>query len=138
VNGSCTVKITGTDGLVAGGSHPLVSYAGTLSGSFTNLLLQMPYGWRGALAQAGNQIVLANVATVATTPPQLDPTPNGQQLQLVWPATHTGWRLEVQTNSLTMGLGTNWVTVSDSASTNQVFLPISISSPSVFFRLIYP
>jgi len=138
VNGSCTVKITGTNGLVAGGSHPLVSYAGTLSGSFENLSLQMPCGWRGALAQPGNQIVLANVATVATTPPQLNVTPGGGQLQLDWPGTHTGWRLEVQTNSLAMGLGTNWVTVAGSSATNQMFLPISPSSPSVFFRLNYP
>jgi len=35
-----------------------VSYAGTLGGSFANLQLQMPYGWRGALANIGKQIVL--------------------------------------------------------------------------------
>lgn len=46
--------------------------------------------------------------------------------------------LQAQTNSLTTGLGTNWVTVTGSSGTNQLFLPISPSSPSVFFRLSYP
>ena len=122
----------------AGGSHPLVSYAGTLSGGFANLSLQMPYGWRGALAQAGNQIVLANVATVATTSPHLNVTSGGGQLQLDWPGTHIGWRLEVQTNSLAVGLGTNWVTVVGSAATNQMAFPISAANGSIFFRLAYP
>src|ERR1019366_214513 len=81
VSGSCTVKLTGTGGLVAGYSYPLVSYAGTLSGSFANLQLQMPYGWRGALANVGKQIVLTNVAVVATTPPQGSVTPNAAQFQ---------------------------------------------------------
>jgi hypothetical protein len=69
VGGICAVKITGGGSLVAGSSFPLVSYAGTFGGSFTNLQLQMPYGWRGALVNSGNQISLANVAVVSVTPP---------------------------------------------------------------------
>ena len=82
VSGSCTVTITGTNGLVAGNSYPLLSYAGTLSGSFANLQLQMPYGWRGTLANVGKQIVLTNVAVIATTSPPMSVTPGVQQLQL--------------------------------------------------------
>jgi hypothetical protein len=138
VNGSCTVKITGAGDLVAGNSYPLLSYAGTLSGSFTNLPLQMPYGWRGTLKQFGKQIVLANVAVVATTPMQMNATSNDGQLQLEWPATHTGWRLEAQANALSAGLGTNWFTVPGSVATNQMLLPFDLSTGSVFLRLVYP
>jgi hypothetical protein len=46
--------------------------------------------------------------------------------------------LQVQTNFLAMGFGTNWVTVAGSSGTNQMFLPFSPYSPSVFFRLSYP
>ena len=137
VNGSCTMNITGANGLAAGGSYPLVSYAGTLGGSFANLQLQMPYGWRGALANIGKQIVLTNVAVVATTPPQMDVTVTGPQLQLAWPATHTGWRLQVQTNALNSGLGTNWTDI-PATSTNQIAVPISTTNGSVFYRLVYP
>jgi hypothetical protein len=36
------------------------------------------------------------------------------------------------------GLGTNWVRVATSTSTNKVFWPIVTGNGSVFFRLIYP
>jgi autotransporter-associated beta strand protein len=141
VSGTCTVKITGTNGLVAGSSYPLVSYAGTLSGTFTNLHLQMPYGWRGTLAQVGKQIVLTNVAVVATTSPQMNALPGGGQLQLDWPATHTGWRLLMQTNNLASGISSNtndWGAVANSQQTNQMILPVNPSQPAVFYRLVYP
>jgi hypothetical protein len=54
--------------------------------------------------------------------------------ELGWPSDHIGWRLEAQTN----GLGTNWVTVPNSTTTNQVSISVSTNAVSVFFRLIYP
>lgn len=136
VSGSCTVKLTGTGGLVASNSYPLISYAGTLGGTITNLQLQMPYGWRGALAQAAKQIVLTNVALVATTPPQVSATANGSQLQLAWPGTHTGWRLMMNTNLASP----NWTDVSSNfvTMTNQINLPVIMTNGSVFYRLVYP
>jgi autotransporter-associated beta strand protein len=138
VNGSGTVLITGTNYLAAGNTYPLLTYSGSFVGTFTNLQLQMPYGWRGTLAQVGQQIVLTNVAVVATTSPQISVTPGSQQFQFAWPATHTGWRLEVQTNSLAAGLGTNWFTVPGSTTTNQVVVPRNPTSGSIFYRLVYP
>ena len=75
---------------------------------------------------------------VSTVPLTFSYGVSGNQLQLSWPAEHRGWRREAQTNSLATGLGTNWVTVTGSSATNQMFLPISPNSPSVFFRLSYP
>jgi autotransporter-associated beta strand protein len=138
VSGACTVKITGASGWAAGTSFPLISYAGTFSGSLANLELQMPYGWRGTLTQVGKQIVLANVAVVATTQPEVSVTAGAGQLQLDWPASHIGWRLESQTNSLGAGLGPNWFPVNNSAGVNQLLLPVNPSAGSVFFRLVYP
>jgi len=59
----------------------------------------------------------------------------GSQVQITWPQDHTGWTLEVQTNS---GLGTNWVRVSASQTTNQTVFPIDSAQGGVFFRLVYP
>jgi hypothetical protein len=59
------------------------------------------------------------------------------QLQISWPADHTGWQLQSQTNNLTSGLGTNWINVSASAQTNQMTLPINAIG-AVFFRLVRP
>jgi autotransporter-associated beta strand protein len=132
LGGNCTVKITGGAGLVAGGSYPLVSYTGTFGGSFTNLQLQMPYGWRGTLVNSGNQISLANVAVVSTTPPRLSIGSGNGGILFSWPQTNTGWRLLMNTNLA----GTNWVEVPGVNVTNLML--VSPTNGSVFFRLVYP
>ena len=63
---------------------------------------------------------------------------NGNQLQLSWPADHLGWRLQIQTNSLADGIGTNWVTVPNSTNIISTNVIMSATNGSVFFRLIYP
>jgi hypothetical protein len=75
---------------------------------------------------------------VATNPPALNYALTAGQLQLDWPTDHTGWRLEVQTNSLATGLGTNWATVLNSTGTNLLVIPPSLTNGSVFYRLAYP
>lgn len=78
------------------------------------------------------------VAPVATNPTNITAVVVGNQYQLSWPASHTGWSLQAQTNSLSTGLSGNWVTVPGSASVNQISVPINPANGSVFFRLIYP
>ncbi|HEU5070962.1 MAG TPA: LamG-like jellyroll fold domain-containing protein [Verrucomicrobiae bacterium] len=59
-------------------------------------------------------------------------TLTGNQLQLSWPADHTGWRLQVSTNLNT----TNWQDIAGTEATNAVsLLP---TNGNAFFRLIYP
>jgi len=70
--------------------------------------------------------------------PQLGSTLATGQIYLSWPSDHTGWRLEMQTNALTLGLGTNWVTVDGSTNFNQISLPLNPTNSSVFLRLVYP
>ncbi len=62
----------------------------------------------------------------------------GNNLTLNWPADHIGWRLQAQTNDVTRGLGTNWVDVANSTTTNQMTMPIDLTDGSVFYRMIYP
>lgn len=62
----------------------------------------------------------------------------GNNLQLSWPADHTGWRLQAQTNGLTTGLGTNWQTVAGSTRTNMLVVPADASQGTVFYRLVFP
>lgn len=78
------------------------------------------------------------VHTVSTTPAHLALSAAGGQMQFNWPSDHTGWRLEAQTNTVGMGLSTNWVTVAGSTGTNQLSIPITTGNASVFFRLVYP
>jgi len=46
--------------------------------------------------------------------------------------------LQTQTNSLAVGLSTNWATVANSTTTNLMVIPIVTANGSVFYRLVYP
>jgi hypothetical protein len=80
----------------------------------------------------------ALVPPIATYPTNLMYQIVGNTLSLSWPTTHLGWRLQSQTNSTGLGLGSNWVDVAGSASVNQVTIPVNPTNGSVFFRLVYP
>ena len=75
---------------------------------------------------------------VSTASPQITFSNNGNQIYVSWPADHTGWWLQMQTNSVDEGLGTNWVNVSGSDATNQISIPINTVNGSAFFRLVSP
>jgi autotransporter-associated beta strand protein len=79
--------------------------------------------------------------TVATNPTNIVVSVSGTNLDLFWPADHIGWRLLAQTNNLARGISLNandWGTVSGSASTNLVIIPIDPAKPSDFYRMVYP
>ena len=87
-----------------------------------------------------SEISLFGVPTpvVATNPTNIMVQLAGETLTLGWPGDHIGWRLQVQTNDLAQGLGTNWADVAGSTGTNQMDMPINLASSAIFFRLIYP
>lgn len=64
--------------------------------------------------------MLSVIQTVATNPTNITYTASGANLTLSWPADHTGWRLQVQTNALNIGLGTNWFDVANTTTTNSM------------------
>jgi hypothetical protein len=78
------------------------------------------------------RIALAPALTPVQLGLQVANPPSGNQMQLSWPADHTGWRLQMQTN----GLGTNWVSVLNANYLNTMLQPMTNSS--AFFRLVYP
>ena len=82
--------------------------------------------------------VQVSAVPVSPAPTQLGATFGANQLQLTWPQDHTGWQLQTQTNSVDVGLGSNWFPVPNSDLTNQFSAPCDPSSGSVFFRLVSP
>lgn len=90
------------------------------------------------LAGESANSAFVSVQPASMSPPLLRFGLSAGQVQLTWPPDHTAWRLEVQTNSLEAGLGTNWVAVPDSTVTNQMTFPIDPAAGSVFFRMVYP
>jgi hypothetical protein len=63
---------------------------------------------------------------------------SGGKLTINWPANYQGWILQQQTNTLNVGLSTNWVDVAGSANVTSTNLPINPANPVIFYRLRYP
>jgi glucose/arabinose dehydrogenase len=61
---------------------------------------------------------------------------SGNLLDISWPV--AGGRLQTQTSSPGVGIGTNWVTFPGSTATNHVVIPIDPANGSAFFRLAIP
>lgn len=91
--------------------------------------------WSNNLATDGSIVVLSTMAAYSTN---LTATVSGSTLTVSWPATHLGWILQVQTNSLSSGLSTNWVDVAGSSAVTSTNLTISATVPTAFYRLRHP
>jgi len=77
------------------------------------------------------------LSTVPTTATNLSASVSTNTLTLSWPANYLGWVLQVQTNSLTTGLTTNWVVIPGSSGVTMTNIPLDGTSPAVFYRLMY-
>lgn len=90
-----------------------------------------------AAGESANSTEVSALPT-SSTPVGIIATTASGQLQMSWPADHTGWQLQSQTDNLASGLGTNWVNVGGSDQANQAAVPLSSSNAAVFFRLVRP
>ena len=142
-----------TGGIIAGGSLVVTNlgpaladgdsfalFSHSVSGSFGSLVLpSLPSGfvWTNRLAIDGS-IAVVSLPTVNTNPTNITATVSGGNLILQWPADHTGWILQVQTNSLNVGLHTNWSSVAGSGLVNSVTNVINPANGAVFYRMVYP
>ncbi len=91
--------------------------------------------WDNNLAVNGS-IQVASI--VSTTPISITATSSGNNLSLSWPASHQGWMLQVQTNSLAIGIAANWVDVPASTGITATNIMIDPLNPTAFFRLRAP
>lgn len=137
VNAGATLTVTnlGSTSLAAGDTFTLFSTP--ISGAFTTVNLPaLPsanLAWTNRLAVNGTIAVVSTGAN--PNPTSITVTPVGNNLTLSWPADHTGWTLQVQTNTLATGLSSNWVDVPGSTSTNSVTVPVDSARGAVFYRL---
>jgi fibronectin-binding autotransporter adhesin len=81
---------------------------------------------------------LSVVTGIASYPTNISYSVSGSTMDISWPATHLGWILQAQTNSLSTGLGTNWVDVAGSDSVTNENITVSPNAPAVFYRLRKP
>ena len=77
-------------------------------------------------------------SAIAGNPTNITFAVSGGNLHLSWPNDHLGWILQMQTNSLSKGIGTNWVDVSGSGSVTSTNIAINPAIPTEFYRLRHP
>jgi alpha-L-fucosidase len=86
---------------------------------------------------SGNSVQVS-ARPVSLVPPQAACVLTNNQIQLSWPADHTGWELQAQTNPAGSGITTNWVILPNTYLDNQFSTSPSTGGGNVFYRLVYP
>lgn len=79
---------------------------------------------------------VVTVAVGPAGPEHLTNSYSGGVLSLSWPGGE-GWRLQMQTNSLSVGLSNNWEYLTD-GSVSSTNITVDATKPTVFYRLVYP
>jgi len=127
--------------LTSGGARTMIADTSTTNYTATSLANGTLYYFVvTATNSAGESAEWSEVSARPTSAvsTELSLVVNDGVLSVAWPADHTGWILQAQTNSLSNGLGTNWVDVADATGTNQTTVTSDPSNGGVFYRLVHP
>ena len=126
--GTLRLAVTGATPLAAGDTLDLFNWTGGVAGVFGATQLPSEYSWD--LSQ------LAVDGTVRVTGVNLRPTLSvtqvGDALQISW--TGAGYKLQAQTNRLSVGLSGNWADF-PGGGTSPVTVPVDPANGTVFFRV---
>jgi autotransporter-associated beta strand protein len=130
--GTLVVSNATTDAtpLQVGDTFTLFS-ASSHHGNFTNILGSAGPG----LAYSFTNGVLSVVQGYATNPTNITVTASGGTLNLSWPADHSGWILQEETNTLSPS---NWFDVPGSGAITSTNIVVDPAVPAAFFRLRSP
>ncbi len=131
-----TLAVTNLAGTVSVGNTFTVFSAAGHSGNFTTVAGSPGPGLGWSFNPANGVVTV--IQAVALNPTNITFSVSGGKLNLSWPANHLGWSLQMQTNSLNTGIGTNWVTVPNSQNVDSTNIPIGTANGDVFYRLAYP
>ena len=134
--GTITVTNIGVPALVVGDNFKL--FSGAVSNGAALTITGGGANWTNKLATDGSIQVLSLTGSTANYPTNITATVNGNNLQITWPATHLGWMVEAQTNPISVGLSTNWVTISNTATQLGYTNTINSANDAVFYRLRHP
>jgi hypothetical protein len=121
--------------LAAGNQFTLFSAGGT--GSFTSISPAIPgagLAWDTSALSSSGILKVASAGPSGSNQLTNSVTGGGSTLSLAW---GSGWKLQMQTNSLSTGLGSNWIYLTDGSVTS-TNITIDPTKPTVFYRLVYP
>ena len=137
-----TLTLSNLAGTITASNAFKLFNANSYRGAFTTLTPASPgagLAWNtNTLATDGTLRVVSTVPVPILVEHVTPCAPSSKCLALSWPADHTGWHLQVQTNSLSAGLGTNWLNIPNSIATNQMTFTVDPAVGCVFYRLVFP
>jgi len=136
-SGSLIVTNLGANALAGGETFQLFSATGTKTGSFSSVTVLPATGATGTFDPATGVLTISVPPSIPTTPTNLTFNVSGGSVNLSWPSNYLGWSLQVQTNTLGVGLGTNWFTIPGTDQVTSTNFPVSPANPSVFYRMFY-
>jgi autotransporter-associated beta strand protein len=123
--------------LVAGDTNQLFTVSGSASGNFTSIVGSPGAGLAYSFNPASGLLSIVG-SSIASNSTNITFSVSGSTLSLSWPADHLGWILQSQTNSLAVGITTNWFDMAGTASVTSTNLTINPADPTVFYRLRQP
>jgi autotransporter-associated beta strand protein len=132
VDGRLTASGAAQNGNGAGAIR-IAALPGTTPTEFLNGTIDDVRIYNQALAQTDISLLAANLASPANS--IITGSVNAGQLVLNWPANQL-WQLQAQTNSLNVGLTTNWFNVT--GATPPYIVNLVPTQPTVFYRLTHP
>jgi hypothetical protein len=140
-NGSTAAGVSGT--ITFKTNSVLQSSGLVVSGVTVGLPAVVPASYTVTAVYSGDGTYIGSsksitVSGVSTTPISLVSSIIGGQLSIMWPSDHIGWKLQSETNTVNVGVGSNWHDVAGSTATNRMIFNINGANPCVFFRLTYP
>jgi autotransporter-associated beta strand protein len=141
LGGTVTVTNYGGAAYIGGDTLALFSATAISTNSGFNIVPATPganLAWDISTIPVDGTLRVISTLVVNPNPTNILFSVSGNQLTLSWPADHTGWELEIQTNSLSVGLSTNWVTYPASTTADSISIPINLANGTVFYRLVYP
>ncbi|MBC8095588.1 MAG: autotransporter outer membrane beta-barrel domain-containing protein, partial [Akkermansiaceae bacterium] len=138
VNNSSLVISNSGSVPINGQSFQILQASGTISGAFSSVT--------GGGLPPGGTWDTSNLTVNGTIKAILPPSPvltnvvsnGGTTLDFSWGTEYIGWRLYAQTNSLAVGLSTNWVPIEGTEGVNTYQATIEKTNAAVFYRLTYP
>jgi autotransporter-associated beta strand protein len=131
-----TLTLSNVAGTIAASNAFKLFSANGYSGAFSALVPANPapgLGWNTNTLRTDGTL-----RVVSTSPPTIVSRISGNQFTLSWPSDHIGWRLQMQTNSIRLGVSSNWLNVANSTTTNQMSFPLNSAADCTFYRLLYP
>jgi len=134
-DGVTTVNIL-NPGRLAIGRYPLLKYGSYQSNALSGFEAVVA---PGIIANIEDNPANHSLDLVITSPaPEIGAVATAPgAISLSWPVAYQGWSLQCQTNPLGVGLSTNWVDITNSATVSAYEIASSPQAPAVFYRLIY-